>query len=304
MAKHAIITGSMGFVGHCLVRELLEQKWMVTPIDDLRFTSKELLRKRHHHCYRVLWHKDRADNTDMLRRNIHNQDTVVIHLASHPNQAAVAADPYGACDNIVGVTSRIAHFCAENQLRMVYASSSMVYGNWLSNKAVEDQPLNPVNLYGIYKKQAEEIVRQVLPGQHTIIRPSAVYGPLDNDNRVIMRWISAAIEGRPLRVDDPDAVLDFTYVEDLAQGIVQAADRALTTTFNLTGGYGYTLQETASAIVRMTGSSSEILLGKGLDKDQPRRGVLDISKAKKLLGYNPSVNLEHGLNVTLAWAGS
>jgi nucleoside-diphosphate-sugar epimerase len=57
-------------------------------------------------------------------------------------------------------------------------------------------------------------------------------------------------------------------------------------------------------IVSMTNSSSEILLGAGLGKDQPRRGVLDINKAKNLLGYSPKINLSHGLNVVLAWAGS
>jgi nucleoside-diphosphate-sugar epimerase len=304
MTKHAIVTGGMGFIGHAVCKELIEQDCRVTPIDDLRFTNKRLLRKRHEHIYYRLWHKGRADDLGLLYRNIRSKDTTIFHLASHPNQAAVAADPYGACDNIVGVTSRIAHFCAENSIRMVYISSSMVYGNWLNTKAVEDQPLSPVNLYGMYKKQAEEIVRQVLPGQHTIIRPSAVYGPLDNDNRVIMRWINAAIAGKPLRVDDPDAILDFTYVDDLAFGIVKAADKQMTDTFNITGGYGYTLYEAAQMIVSMTNSSSEILLGTGLGKDHPRRGVLDINKAKNLLGYSPKINLSHGLNVVLAWAGS
>ena len=304
MTKHAIVTGGMGFIGHTVCRELVDNGWRVTPVDDLRFTNKSLLRQRHEHIYYRIWHKGRADDLGLLYRNIRNKDTVVIHLASHPNQAAVAADPYGACDNIVGVTSRVAHFCAENSLRMIYVSSSMVYGNWLNTKAVEDQPLSPVNLYGMYKKQAEEIVRHVLPGQHTIVRPSAVYGPLDNDNRVIMRWINAAISGKPLTVNDPDAVLDFTYVDDLAFGITKAADKRITDTFNITGSYGYTLHEVAYMIVKTTGSSSEIVLGAGLGKDQPRRGVLDINKAKNLLGYSPRINLSHGLSVVLAWAGS
>lgn len=304
MTKHAIITGGMGFIGHAVCKELIDQDWRVTPIDDLRFVDKKLLRERHNHIYYRMWNKGRADDLGLLYRNIRNKDTIIIHLASHPNQAAVAADPYGACDNIVGVTSRIAHFCAENSLRMIYISSSMVYGNWLNVKAVEDQPLNPVNLYGIYKKQAEEIVRQVLPGQHTIIRPSAVYGPLDNNNRVIMRWINAAIDNKPLTVNDPDAVLDFTYVDDLAFGIMKAADKRITDTFNVTGSYGYTLHEVADMIVKLTNSSSEIILGTGLGKDQPRRGVLDINKARNLLGYSPKINLNHGLNVVLAWAGS
>jgi nucleoside-diphosphate-sugar epimerase len=119
-----------------------------------------------------------------------------------------------------------------------------------------------------------------------------------------MRWINAAIDNKPLMVDDPDGVLDFTYVDDLAFGIAKAADKRVTDTFNITGGYGYTLHEVAHMIIDLTNSSSEIVLGAGLGKDQPRRGVLDINKAKNLLGYSPRINLNHGLNVVLAWAGS
>ena len=305
MTKHAIITGGMGFIGSAVCKSLVDNDWLITPIDDLRFIDdKHMLRERHKRMYYKVWHKGRADDLGLLYRNIHNKDTVVIHLASHPNQAAVAADPYGACDNIVGVTSRVAHFCAENDLRMIYVSSSMVYGNWLNRKAVEDQPLNPVNLYGMYKKQAEEIVRQVLPGQHTIIRPSAVYGPMDNNSRVVMRWVNAALANKPLTVNDPDEVLDFTFVDDLAFGIMKAADKRLTDTFNITGSYGYTLNEVAHMIVDMTNSDSEILLGSGLGKDQPRRGVLDINKARNLLGYNPGVTLNHGIGLLLQWVRS
>ena len=304
MNKHAIITGGLGFIGHALWRELLEHNWYVTPIDDLRFTNKALVRERHKQCFHKIWHKGKADDLGLIYRNIRSKDTVLFHLASHPNQAAVVRDPYGACDNIVGVTSRLAHFCAENKIRMIYISSSMVYGNWTEKKAVEGQPTNPINMYGLYKKQAEDIVRKVLPGQHTIIRPSAVYGPLDNDSRLMMKWIKAAIDNKPITVDDPDAIIDLTFVEDLANGIMRSADKEVTDTFNLTGGYGYTLSEIADAIIKTTGSSSEIVIGSGLNRDIPRRGVLDINKAKNLLGYNPAVNFRHGLNVTLAWAAA
>jgi len=304
MTKHAIVTGGMGFIGNAVCKQLVDQNWNITPIDDLRFVDENLLKERHNYIYNKMWYKGLAEDLELLYQSIRNKDTVVIHFASHPNQAAVAADPYGACDNIIGVTSKIAHFCAENNLRMVYISSSMVYGNWLNIKAVEDQPLNPINLYGMYKKQAEEIVRQVLPDQHTIIRPSAVYGPLDNNNRVIMRWINAAINNKPLTVNDPGAVLDFTYVDDLAFGIMKAADKGITDTFNITNSTGYTLYEVAHEIVNMTNSDSEIILGIGLSKDQPRRGLLDINKAKNLLEYSPRVNLNQGLGAVLKWVRS
>jgi nucleoside-diphosphate-sugar epimerase len=299
MSRQAIITGAMGFIGHQLWRVLSAKDWRVTAIDDLRFVDPILQRARHEHAFMGLWNRAQADDVDLIDRFINSNDPVLFHLASHPNQAAVARDPDNACDNIVGVTSRLAEYCKREKIRIVYVSSSMVYGNWLDGKAIEEHPCDPVNAYGLYKKQAEEIVRMTLPGNHVIVRPSAVYGPRDSSSRVIMRWLNAALRGEPLHVDDPNAVLDFTFSEDVAKGLMLVGSSEITDTYNMTANRGYTLLEAANIVKQVADSSSEIVLGKGLSKDQPRRGTLDNSRLASYFRWYPSTSLHTGLSFTL-----
>lgn len=297
--RHAVITGGMGFIGHHLWMQLIRMGWRVDVIDNLRFVkTRQKMRERHRSLMLEPWHHASADNFELMEKIVDTADTVLFHLASHPNQKAVAEDPLNACDNIVGLTSRLADYCKVERLRMVYVSSSMVYGNWVAPKAVEDQPLSPTNLYGLYKKQAEEIVRMTIPHNHVIIRPSAVYGAHDSEDRVITRWMRAAAKGEPIKVDDPDALLDFTYVKDLAKGIAMAGARRNTGTYNMTGGDPQTLMEAATAINDMFNNRSEIVAGKGLPSDQPRRGALDNDRARMELNWHPNISFLEGIYQT------
>jgi nucleoside-diphosphate-sugar epimerase len=293
--KHAVITGGMGFIGHHLWKHLAHHQWRVDVLDSLQFVSNNLRVARHKHTMLSLWHRAAADNFDLLSKLVDPEHTVIFHLASHPNQRAVAADPENAEDNIVGLTSRLADYCKIQKLRMVYISSSMVYGNWVNSKAVETQLLSPTNLYGQYKMRAEEIVRSTLPNKHMIIRPSAVYGARDSADRVVSRWIASAVRGEPINVDDPDSLLDFTYVRDLIEGIALAGQATVTGTVNITGGDPRTLLEAANIINNAFGNRSEIIIGKGLPSDQPRRGALDISLACHDLGWKPQVDFVQGI---------
>lgn len=297
--RHAVITGGMGFIGHHLWLELIRMGWRVDVIDNLQFvTTREKQRARHRTLMLETWHHSNADDFELLERIVDTADTVLFHLASHPNQKAVAGDPLNACDNIVGLTSRLADYCKVERLRMVYVSSSMVYGEWTSTKAVEDQPLDPVNLYGLYKKQAEEVVRAIIPHNHMIIRPSAVYGAHDSEDRVITRWIRAAAKGETITVDDPNALLDFTYVKDLVKGITMAGARRNTGTYNMTSGDPHTLLEAATAINKLFDDRSEIVAGKGLPSDQPRRGALDNTRARMELNWQPKISFLEGIYQT------
>jgi nucleoside-diphosphate-sugar epimerase len=301
--KHAIITGGLGFIGHHLWRELNDAGWSVTVIDDLSTVNKTYQSIRLSHQKQRTWHKGNAGDTKFIQRYVRGDESVLFHLASHPNQAAVAAQPKAACDNIVSVTNRLAHFCAANDMRMIYVSSSMVYGNWRTEAADESLPCSPTNLYGLFKKQSEEIVRMICD-DYAIVRPSAVYGPRDNLNRVLCKWMRQARNGETIVVDDPDAVLDFTYVGDLVKGIILAGTATGNDIYNMTAGRAVSLSSAANLIKEITESSSNIRIGNGLPLDQPRRGRLDISKAESRLGWAPAVDLETGLVKLNAWMES
>jgi len=126
--------------------------------------------------------------------------------------------------------------------RSVYISSSMVYGDFERGPIPEDATTNPKEIYGGMKLAGEQLVKvysQCYCIPFTIVRPSAVYGPSDNNRRVLHTFLMNAIQGRVLRVENAETTsLDFSYVKDVGRGIRLAAlsPQGLGETFNITRG--------------------------------------------------------------------
>ena len=180
--------------------------------------------------------------------------------------------------------------------RFVYISSSMVYGNF-DNDVVESAVCNPEGQYGIMKLAGEWLVKDYARRtgmEVVIVRPSAVYGPLDVEDRVVAKFMLTAMRGGELSVNGPDEALDFTYVTDLAAGIVQAAlsDSAPGNTYNLTRSHAVTLLEAAKTIVDIVGSGT--IRVNDRDLNFPSRGSLNIDAARRDLNFNPTVNIAEG----------
>jgi nucleoside-diphosphate-sugar epimerase len=138
---------------------------------------------------------------------------------------------------------------------------------------------------------------------YTIIRPSAVYGEWDVEDRVVSKFMTMAMRGETLRVKGADEVLDFTYVEDTAQGIVLAAtlDRANSQIYNITRSdeRQYTLKDAAELAIKIAGKGDLIVADR--DLSFPKRGRLSIMKAQRDLGYDPQVNVEEGFQRYYDW---
>ena len=136
----------------------------------------------------------------------------------------------------------------------------------------------------------------------TIIRPSAVYGPLDSNMRVSGIFMLNAHKGMPLRVNDVSEALDFTYVEDAAAGFQLAAlhPNGRNETFNITRGEGQTI-ETLALEIQKHFPGTEIEYGASAEHmeglERPTRGALSIEKAENLLGYSPKFTLSQGVEV-------
>src|SRR5262249_31785189 len=126
--------------------------------------------------------------------------------------------------------------------RFVFLSSSMVYGNFMSESVDEEHPLNPIGIYGALKLSGEKIViayQQVFGLPYTIIRPSALYGARCVSRRVGQVYIETALAGGTLRIDGDGAErIDFAYIDDLVAGISGAIEspEAENQIFNLTYG--------------------------------------------------------------------
>ena len=289
---HIVVTGGFGFIGHHVVKSLIEKHHKVTIIDDIRFITTELYLdrgRRMDYAYHDWLHSD-------CTKTIVEDVDVVIHLACHPNQAAFAKDGMDAWTNSVNSTLHmLTHY---PNAKFVYISSSMVYGNWVG-EAREDMPLRPVNAYGKAKKICEDLVKDIA-NDWVIIRPTAVYGIGDNKSRVINKWIAAAKNNEKIMVDDPLAKLDFTYVDDLVQAIVNAAiTPANKITCNVSYGQAVSLHDAAKLITELTRSESEIVCGRDLPDDMPRRGAMSNRNAVQYLGYTPKYDLQVGLQKLL-----
>ena len=285
---HVLVTGGYGFIGHHVVKRLKDSGHRVTIIDDLRFINTELYMARGRY---MDFAYDDWINADCSSTIIQDVD-VIVHLACHPNQATFAKDNMTAWKNAIQSTLHL--LTAYPNAKMVYISSSMVYGNWIGT-VQEIDPLRPVNAYGKAKLVCEQLVQNIA-NQWVILRPTAVYGKRDDDKRVISKWIRAALNHEPIHVDDTMAKLDFTYVDDVTQAICNAAITPVTKVItNVSYGEGRTLLEAANVIKDWTWTNSEIICGQNLALDMPRRGAMDTRKAVQYLGYTPKFNLENGI---------
>jgi nucleoside-diphosphate-sugar epimerase len=180
--------------------------------------------------------------------------------------------------------------------RFVYVSSSMVYGDY-HDGTNEYAFCKPQGQYAIMKLAGEHLVRDYGHRgcfDYTIVRPSAVYGPHDVEDRVISKFFMAAMRDEVLKVNGATEKLDFTHVDDTASGIVGASlsKQAAFRTYNITRGKAHTLQEAAELIIKIVGKGKIQLSHK--DEDFPSRGALSIASAKHDFGYNPKIDIEEG----------
>ena len=229
----------------------------------------------------------------------------VIHLASYPRQKVVEQDPALASEVMsTGLINLLESAKKHNVKKFVYISSSMVYGDFTQD-VTEYASCNPIGQYGIMKLMGEKLVEDYSRRgcfNYVIIRPSAVYGEWDVEDRVVSKFMTKAMRGETLKVNGASEVLDFTYVEDTAMGIVLAATKD-----NAKGVYNitrsddkmWTLKEAAELAIRIAGQGELLIADR--DLSFPKRGRLDISKAQRELGYNPSVGVEEGFQRYYDW---
>jgi nucleoside-diphosphate-sugar epimerase len=187
--------------------------------------------------------------------------------------------------------------------KFVYISSSMVYGDF-TDDVREDAECRPQGQYGIMKLAGEWLVRDYTRRgcfDHVILRPSAVYGELDVEDRVISKFLLTAMRGGTLKVNGASETLDFTYVEDAADGIVAAALKtvAYNNTYNITKSHSWSLLDAANLAVKIVGRGTVEVRDK--DADFPSRGALNINAARRDFGFDPKVDIDQGFQRYYDW---
>lgn len=308
-----LVTGGLGLIGHNVVERLQKRDdevvivdnkttYGIIPQDELDYLMAERRKKLAPDT--VIYPYDIANSTDIDFVMAEHRPDVVIHMASFPRQKVVNADPaWGARVMMEGLMNICESAKSHGVERVVYISSSMVYGDF-ADQVLEDAECNPIGQYGIMKLAGEDIVKDYHRRgafDYAIIRPSAVYGPLDVEDRVVAKFMLAAMRGHQLRVNGASETLDFTYVDDAADGIVAAATRimAANRTYNITKSHSVSLLEAAEMIVKIVGKGT--IEVKDKDADFPSRGALNIDRARTILGYDPKVDVEQGFQKYYEW---
>lgn len=316
MTSYALITGGLGLIGSFISRELIASKIVDKVvcldhfgryIDTVRPEFLDYRRLRIQGIEdKIVIERGEAKHFTVLNKIINQyKPEFIFHLAALPlaklDNLNTEEARSGSVDSTTNLLEIIGQMKSQNGYcpkRFVYASSSMVYGDFMGDSANEGHPLNPKEIYGTMKLAGENITRGLgnfFDVPYSIVRPSAVYGPTDMNRRVSQIFIEKAISKQKLKVNGEGEKLDFTYVKDIAKGFVLAATRpgGAGETFNITYGQASTLLDFVKALeVHFPDLKYEIT---ARDDFRPQRGTLQIDKARELLGYKPEYDIEKGV---------
>jgi len=313
--KTALVTGGLGFIGSNLVKILLKKKIVskcilldsfsgfVNPLKD---NFADLRKYRFNDKKNIIVERGDAKDFRLVYKILDlYKPSFIFHTAAIPlakiDNLNANESKKGSVDSTSNILESVNFFQIKNNIkisRFVYFSSSMVYGDFKKNMVTENDNLNPKEIYGTMKLAGEIVTTGLcyyykIP--YTIIRPSAVYGPTDMNNRVSQIFIQKALNNQTINVQGKNERLDFTYVEDLANGCILAATsrKGINQVFNITHGKAETLYKFVKTLSKHF-KNLKYKIDKR-DNFRPKRGTLSIKKAKKLLNYKPNYSLDKGI---------
>ena len=323
--KKILIIGGAGFIGHNLALKLKSLKANLLIVDGLSVNNIDSLKNNINNLpHPKLSMKILKERINLIKknkiplkkvdaRNYHDlskvfnkfKPQVVIHLAavSHANRSN--KDPHSTFDHSLRTLENSLDNSRDTVEHFIFLSSSMVYGNFKKKIVNESEKCEPLGIYAALKYSGETIIKaynQVFNLPYTIVRPSALYGERCISRRVGQIFIENAIQGLNITINgDGEEKLDFTYIEDLIEGIGLCCEKenAKNQTFNLTYGDSRKISE-LTEILKKEFPDIKIYY-KEREEFMPERGTLDVSKAKKLLGYKPINPIETGYVKYISW---
>ena len=301
--ERVIVTGGAGFIGSHLAEELVRRGYQVAILDNLstgrKENIKELLNKN-----KVQFIQDSITNLPLLKE-LFQGATYVFHQAAIPSVPKSVKDPLATNEvNITGTLNVLLAAKDSKVKKVIYASSSSVYGDTPTLPKREDMVPCPQSPYAVSKLAGEYYCRvfQEVYGLTTVcLRYFNVYGPRQDPESqyaaVIPRFLSWAYKGKPLVIfDDGEQTRDFTFVADAVAANILAAESNASGVFNVGTGESITINELARLVIRLPRNKVKAVHQEPREGDI-RHSLADISKARAS-GYQPGYNLEKGLEET------
>jgi UDP-glucose 4-epimerase len=305
--KAALVTGGAGFIGSHLTEALVAAGCRVTVLDDLTSGRRENLREA---AGRIRFVQADVRSLEAVTEAAAGCE-VVFHLAAVVSVPRTTEDPLGsAAVNEAGTLNVLEAARRVNARRLVFASSSAVYGDDPVLPKREDMPAKPLTPYAVHKLASECHLRVYhgLYGLETVsLRFFNVFGPRQDPSSpysgVISIFITQALRGRPPVIHgDGRQTRDFVFVADVVQAVTASAvaPSAPGRVFNVGSGRSVTINGLWHAVAGLSGTACEPAYGPRRAGDVPH-SLAAIDAARTCLGFAPQTSLEGGLAATLGW---
>jgi nucleoside-diphosphate-sugar epimerase len=311
--KIALVTGGAGFIGSNLCDRVIAEDARVICLDNFQTGRLENLRHLEHESRFEFVEHDVIDNLPQWLRGGRTRFTHIYHLACAASPPHYQANPeHTMMTNVLG-TRNLLRLAEETGARLLLTSTSEVYGDPEMHPQTEAYRgwvscTGPRACYDEGKRAAETLAFDFLRAHRADVRVARIfntYGPRMrcDDGRVVSNVVCQAISGDDITVyGDGSQTRSFCYVDDMVEGLTRLMDsqRAVGMPVNLGNPNELTVRQLVDLVIAMTDSSSRVVR-RSLPEDDPRRRKPDISRATELLDWRPRVDLEHGLEATIAW---
>ncbi len=310
--KNILITGGAGFIGSHLVENLLRHENYIVIIDNFNdyYAGKE------ENIKEVTKNYEKSKNYDIIQgdlldlsvyQQINCDIEIIFHIAAIPGVRYSIQNAEKVTRNNISGSINIFEYAMKNNVKkIVFSSSSSVYGNPIFTPVEENHPKNPISPYAVSKLcnelHADYYFRENnLP--ITSLRFYTVYGPRGRPDMAIRKFFNKIIQNQPINIyGDGKQLRDFTYISDIVNGIILAGEskNSMGEIFNLGCSSPISVNQLVDKMYSVANKPKNVkYIGK--QKGDVEITYADIMKAKKILGFRPQINIDEGLQKTYDW---
>ena len=304
--KNAVVAGAAGFIGSHLAEKLLENGYSVIAIDNFITGYRENLEKLLKNSkFRIL----EADISEAIDLN-ENEIDLIFHLASPASPPKYFENPHQTIDANINGTMQLLSQAKKYEARLIFASTSEIYGDPLKTPQSEDywgnvNPIGPRSIYDESKRMGETLCALAKrEGQNVgVLRIFNTYGPQMDpyDGRVVSTFIRQAINKEAFTIQGSGKqTRSFCYINDLVEGIYRFSQIQEFGPMNLGNPNEISVLELAELVAKLLNVDTKIEYLKELENDPQQRNP-DINFAKKVISWEPTVDLEQGIIQTSHW---